>query len=221
LGAKAAKRMGWTSLAEIKIRAMKTIIFDFGNVVGFFDHGRTLEKLRPFSPLTSAEMFALVYESPLEDRVERGLLTVPAFLQEVRQLWRLGCDTEFLAQTIGDIFTPNAEVCELIPLLAKRYRILLGSNTNAIHSGHFLTQFADVLSHFDSLVLSHEIGTRKPDAEFFLHCHQLADAHPAECVFVDDLPKNIDGARAVGFHGILYKPNANLAEHLRSLGVEV
>jgi HAD superfamily hydrolase (TIGR01509 family) len=206
---------------EINIRAMKTIIFDFGNVVGFFDHGRTLEKLRPFSPLTSAEMFALVYESPLEDRIERGLLTVPAFLQEVHQLWRLGCDIEFLDQTISDIFTPNPEVCALIPLLAARYRILLGSNTNAIHSRRFITQFADVLSHFDSLVLSHEIGTRKPDAEFFLHCHRLANANPAECVFVDDLSANIDGARAIGFHGIVYKPNASLAEQLRGIGVEV
>ncbi len=39
---------------------MKTIIFDFGNVVGFFDHKRALDKLRPFSPLTNQEMFKLV-----------------------------------------------------------------------------------------------------------------------------------------------------------------
>ena len=200
---------------------MKTIIFDFGNVVGFFDHGRTLGKVKPHSPMTKEAMFAAVYESPLEDQVERGKLAVPAFLQQVRELWQVDCHAEFLTEAIQDIFWPNPEVCELIPKLAKNHRILLGSNTNAIHSERFLTQFASVLSHFDSLVLSHEIGMRKPDAEFFRHCHGLAQAQPAECVFVDDIAANIHGARGVGFHGILYRPNENLAEQLRNLGVYV
>jgi epoxide hydrolase-like predicted phosphatase len=200
---------------------MKTIIFDFGNVIGFFDHGRTLEKLQPHSPLTKQEMFRAVYDGPLEDKIERGQLPVPVFLEQVHQLWQLRCDHEVMVEAISDIFHPNPEVCELIPQLAKNHRILLGSNTNAIHSHHFITQFADVLSHFDSLVLSHEIGTRKPDAAFFQHCHGLADARPEECVFVDDLVPNIAGARSIGFHGIVYRPNENLAGQLQALGVNV
>jgi FMN phosphatase YigB (HAD superfamily) len=199
---------------------MKTIIFDFGNVVGFFDHRRALEKLRPFSPLTPEEMYASVYAGTLEDRIERGQLTPPVFLRMVHELWRLRCDVDFLAHAIGDIFWANPEVCELIPKLQGRYRILLGSNTNAIHARQFLKQFADVLSHFDSLVLSHEIGTRKPDADFFLHCQRHAQAQVSECVFVDDLAANIAGARSVGFHGLHYRPGEGLAAQLRALGVE-
>ncbi len=200
---------------------MRTIIFDFGNVVGFFDHGQTLEKLRPFTTMTPEEMYASVYDGELEDRFERGSVEPGALLQEVHQLWQLRCDIEFLEKSIADIFSPNAEVCDLIPKLARNHKILLGSNTNAIHSTRFRTQFAAVLSHFDGLVLSHEIGVRKPDAEFFLHCHTLANAKPAECVFVDDLTANIAGARGIGFHGIVYRPNEGLAEQLRALGVTV
>ncbi len=199
---------------------MKTIIFDFGNVVGFFDHRRALEKLRPFSPLTPEEMYASVYAGPLEDRIERGQLTPPVFLRMVHELWRLRCDVDFLAHAVADIFAPNPEVCELIPKLKGRYRILLGSNTNAIHARQFLKQFADVLSHFDALVLSHEIGTRKPDADFFWHCLQHAQAKASECVFVDDLAANIEAARAVGLHGLHYRPGEGLAAQLRALGVE-
>ena len=199
---------------------MKTIIFDFGNVVGFFDHGRALEKLRPFTPLTPQEMFASVYAGPLEDQIERGLLTPPVFLKQVHQLWQLRCDVDFLAHAVGDVFWPNPEVCDLVPRLKGRYRLVLGSNTNAIHARRFLAQFADVLRHFDALVLSYEIGTRKPDVEFFLHCQRLANAKPSECVFVDDLMPNIDGARAIGLHGIVYRPNDDLAGRLRALGVE-
>ena len=76
-----------------------------------------------------------------------------------------------------------------------------------------------MLSHFDALVLSYEIGTRKPDADFFQHCVRLALAQASECVFVDDLAGNIDAARAVGLHGLHYRPGENLAAKLHALGV--
>lgn len=200
---------------------MKTIIFDLGNVVAFFDHHRALEKLRPFSPMSPAEMYAAVFAGDLEDRVERGLLPPPVFLREVHRLWQLRCDIEFLGHAVGEIFWANPEVCELIPRLKARYRLLLGSNTNAVHARRFLKQFAHVLKHFDHLILSHEIGTRKPDADFFHACVRRAEARASECVFVDDLAANIEGARSVGLHGIVYRPNANLAGQLQALGVQI
>lgn len=200
---------------------MRAIIFDFGNVVGFFDHGRALEKLRPFTTLTPQEMYASVYAGPLEDQIERGTLSPPVYLQQVRQLWQLRCDVDFLVQAVSDVFWPNPEIAELIPKLKERYRIVLGSNTNAIHARQFLTQFADTLNHFDALVLSYEVQSRKPHREFFEHCLQRANAAAADCVFVDDLPANIEGARAAGLHGIVYQPNNGLAEQLRALGVEI
>ena len=199
---------------------MKTIIFDMGNVVGFFDHHRAIEKVRPFSPLSAEQMYQSVYKGALEDQVERGYLTAPVFLRQVHQLWSLRCDVEFLAHAVGDVFWANPEVCDLVPKLKGRYRLVLGSNTNAIHARRFLAQFADTLKQFDALVLSHEIGTRKPDAEFFHHCHRLANAKASECVFVDDLAENVEGAQAIGFHAIMYRPNDGLAEKLRALGVQ-
>ncbi len=200
---------------------MKTIIFDFGNVVGFFEHRRAVDKLVPFTSLTPEEMIASVFGGPLEDQVERGHVTPAVFLTKVHEMWQLRCDIDLLTHAVSDIFWINPEVCDLIPKLKRRYRILLGSNTNELHAGQFRKQFADVLSHFDALVLSHEIGTRKPDAAFFRHCHGLAQADVSECVFVDDLASNIAGARAVGFHGIQYQPGAGLSDQLRALGVEI
>jgi putative hydrolase of the HAD superfamily len=149
------------------------------------------------------------------------LLTTGAFLEQVHQTWQLRCDIDFLTSAVSDVFWANPEVHDLIAKLKPRYRIVLGSNTNAIHAEQFLTQFADVLGHFDAIVLSHEVGTRKPDADFYHHCVRQAQAEASECVFIDDLAPNIEGARAVGLHGILYRPDNGLAEQLRGLGVEV
>ena len=200
---------------------MRTIIFDLGNVVCFFDHAPAFAKLARFTNLLPEQMFDAVYGGPLYAELERGHLTGPTFLRRTQQHCQMRCDVDFLAHALSDIFAPNPEVCGLIPLLKGRYRLVLGSNTNAIHARRYFKQFAAVLGQFDALGLSHEMGARKPDADFYHACLHMAKARPADCVFVDDLPENIEGARAVGMHGIVYRPNDGLAEKLCALGVAV
>src|SRR6185369_4396814 len=87
--------------------------------------------------------------------------------RQLRSLCRLQCSEEQIAAAVADIFWPNEELCALIPHLKKRYRLVLGSNTNAIHAPHYRAMFADTLRHFDTLIMSHEIGICKPHREFF------------------------------------------------------
>lgn len=200
---------------------MRTIIFDFGNVIGFFDHDKTLSKVRAFTSLGRDAMYQSVYAGELEDLFEKGLIDELEFLQRVVGLWQLKCPEDFLAQAVADIFHPNPEVCELIPHLAKRYRLLLGSNTNILHARKFQEQFAGILGHFDRLVLSYEVGVRKPHVDFFRHCLRHAEAEAGECVFIDDLAANIEGARQVGMRGLLYREANVLKRELIKMGVDV
>ncbi len=62
---------------------------------------------------------------------------------------------------------------------------------------------------------------RKPRPAFFQHCQSLAGCAAAECVFIDDLPANVAGARALGWQGIVYTGTGDLREHLRNLGVMI
>ena len=78
------------------------------------------------------------------------------------------------------------------------YTLVLGSNTNDLHAAHFRRQFADALAHFDRLVLSYEVGHIKPSAAFYHACVEAAGARPDECVFIDDLPENVEGAAPPG-----------------------
>lgn len=57
---------------------------------------------------------------------------------------------------------------------------------------------------FDQVVISGEVGMRKPDAEIYLFTSRLLGLHPEECVFVDDLPINVHGAVSVGMAGVLH-----------------
>ncbi|GAA3120759.1 putative hydrolase of the HAD superfamily/hydrolase [Kribbella aluminosa] len=57
---------------------------------------------------------------------------------------------------------------------------------------------------FDDIVISGEVGLRKPEPEIFLLAARRLNLKPEECVFVDDLQLNVDGARAVGMTAILH-----------------
>src|SRR5947209_2498263 len=196
---------------------IRTLVFDFGNVVGFFDHRRATTRMAACAALSLDAMHAYLFGGQLEDDYESNRISSDEFLRRVIETCGLRCTAGELARWYVDIFWPNPEVCGLIPLLKPRYRLLLGSNTTELHSRHFRRQFADVLRHFDALVLSHEVGRRKPRAEFFDHCLRLAGCAPQECVFIDDLPANVEGARACGWHGIVYAPGGDLRRQLADL----
>src|SRR5947209_6081361 len=199
---------------------IKAIIFDFGNVIGYFDHFRTLNRIAHYTEMPPAAMYAAIYDGELEDVCGSGRLGPAGVLEPFRRTCRLCCGDEVLGAACADLFRPNPGVCALLPLLKPRYRLLLGSNTNELHSRHFRRQFADVLRHLDHVVLSHEIGIRKPQAGFYEHCRRLAGCAPAECLFIDDLPANVSGARAYGLHGLLYTGIEDLRREFHELGIK-
>ena len=202
---------------------MKTVVFDFGNVVAFFDHGRAVAELAASTDVPPAELARQLYGSPLEDRYERGHIPTAEYVRLAKLHGRLRCsDEDFLAAYV-DIFWRNPEVCDLIPRLAPHYRLVLASNTTDAHYRKFTAQFADVLgaANFAAVCTSHQCGFRKPEAGFFAYCHEFAAADPGECVFVDDLPANVEGARRYGWQGIVYSPGGDLVAELARVGVQI
>jgi putative hydrolase of the HAD superfamily len=57
-----------------------------------------------------------------------------------------------------------------------------------------------LLELFDTVVISGRIGLRKPDPRIFTHTLDLIGLPAHRCVFLDDAPANVEGARAVGLH---------------------
>ena len=200
---------------------IRTVIFDFGNVVAFFDHGRAVARLAEFTDMDPVELALVLYGSDIEDGYERGRIDTAEYVREAKLNGRLACtDAQFLA-AFADIFWRNDEVCGLIPRLKPKYRVVLASNTTRAHYDAYTKQFADVLGHFDHLGTSFDARARKPEPAFFAHLHSHANADPAECVFIDDLPTNVEAAERFGWKGIVCRPDGMLADKLRALGVDV
>jgi putative hydrolase of the HAD superfamily len=198
---------------------IKTIIFDFGNVIGFFSHRLASSRLAYFAGVPAETMHSFLFKGGIEDDIDSGNVSVADLLQKIRERFQIRCKDEFLELALADMFWPNRPVCELIPRLKNRYRLLLGSNTNELHTRRFKQQFADTLSHFDDLVLSFEIRVCKPDAKFFEHCQSLSHAEPAGCLFIDDMPANIASAQAFGWNAIHYQNFEDLEKRMKAHGI--
>ncbi len=199
---------------------MKTIFFDFGNVVGFFDHRRAIAKLAAHTHLTPEELDAAVYHRDRHDAYERGVLSTDEFTRRALAVGQLRCTATEFEALFADIFWRNDDVCDLIPALAKRYRLVLASNTCDAHYRGLCRQFAPELAHFAARGASHEAGARKPHPAFYAYCQSLAAAAPGECLFVDDLLPNIQAGRSHGWHTAHYPAGAKLREVLAPHGIQ-
>ncbi len=73
---------------------------------------------------------------------------------------------------------------------------------------------------FDVVVISGEVGMRKPEERIFQHAAGLLGLDPAECVFVDDIEANTQAAEAIGMTAILHHdPVATLTRLAELLGL--
>jgi putative hydrolase of the HAD superfamily len=90
---------------------------------------------------------------------------------------------------------PDAAMLEAVRA-AKRGGVRTGLISNSWGSGRYdRGQFPDL---FDGVVISGEVGIRKPDARIYELGAEAIALSPDACVFVDDLPGNLKPARAMG-----------------------
>jgi putative hydrolase of the HAD superfamily len=203
--------------------AIRTVIFDFGNVLGLFSHHRAATQVAAFGPagLRPDDILQWLFKTDLEPRFEVAGLTGAEVLALLRNQFSLNGSDDDLARACSDIFTPNEPVCELVPLLKHNHRLLLLSNTNELHYRWYRAQFAWTLGFFDELIASHEVRARKPDPAIFHHAQKLAHCPPNEVVFIDDVAANVATGRALGWHTVHYTPGTDLDAELTRLGVHI
>jgi HAD superfamily hydrolase (TIGR01509 family) len=68
---------------------------------------------------------------------------------------------------------------------------------------------------FDGVVISGQVGMRKPEPSIYRHAAQLIGAEPRHCVFVDDTEGHVAVAAALGMTVIHHE---NRVQTLRELG---
>jgi glucose-1-phosphatase len=200
---------------------IKTIFFDFGNVLCFFDHQISIQKLSSYTHLEPKVLTTKLYGGVLEELYEIGQITTEDYFREAKKEGSLTCTEEVFRTAFTQIFTPNLPVHQIIPRLKKQYRLVLASNTNDAHYTSYREEFRNLLQYFDFLCVSHEARARKPHSSFFAYCQRFAHSEPSECLFIDDLELNVHAAQQFGWNGIVYRNPVDLIHQLREMGLQL
>ncbi len=83
------------------------------------------------------------------------------------------------------------------------YRLFVLSNaSDAFH--RYFPALAPA-EYFEGVVVSADLHLLKPDRKIYEHLLRSFALKAGECLFLDDLPENVEGARAVGMQALLFK----------------
>ncbi|MDO4781360.1 MAG: HAD-IA family hydrolase [Candidatus Saccharibacteria bacterium] len=72
---------------------------------------------------------------------------------------------------------------------------------------------------FDQIVVSGELGVAKPDMRAYLLAAQRLGEFPDDCLLIDDSPRNVAAAEAVGMAAIQYRDADDLRQRLVEYGI--
>jgi glucose-1-phosphatase len=198
------------------------LYFDLGNVLLNFDHHRAARQMGEVAGVSEKKVWEIVFASDLELRYEAGEIGDREFYDIFCRQTDSRPDYDRLLLAGSEIFTPNASIFPVVAALdAAGYRLGILSNTCPGHWSYCSDgRYGLVNRSFKVYALSYELGACKPDPKIFHGAAQLAGVAPGEIFFVDDVAKNVDGARAAGFDSVLYTTTPVLVADLRQRGIE-
>ncbi len=198
---------------------IKAVIFDLGRVIVPFDFKRGYTRLEPLCGIPAAEIPGRIAPTGLVQRFESGEIEPRDFVRRLSGHLNLDTTYENFCEIWSSIFLPETLIAEdFLRALARNYRLVLLSNTNAIHF-EMIRENYPLLRHFHSQVLSYEVGAMKPSPLIYQKAIEQAGCLPAECFFTDDIEAYVDGARAQGMDAVRFQSAAQIESELRKRGV--
>lgn len=196
------------------------IIFDLGKVILDFDHRNITRRLAERSRISEERVHDVIFGGDRERSYDRGKISSRDFYRDVVE--SLGIDVPF--QEFKDIwtriFTSNDDVCNVIRMLKKRYKLLLLSNTNEMHFD-YVSGIFEILRTFDDYVLSYRVGERKPHPKIYLTALQKAGCPVGACIYIDDMEPYVVAARQLGMQAIVFRDAQQLQRELSALDIVV
>ena len=98
---------------------------------------------------------------------------------------------------------PEEALFAFIKSLKPQYKVAMLSNAGENQLNRIFTPEHLVL--FDALALSCETGYVKPDVAAYQHVARVLGVTPGQCVFTDDQPHYLEGARQAGMQVVQFE----------------
>ncbi len=200
--------------------AINNVVFDIGNVMVVYNPHQVVEKLFPNHPDTNL-LTQQIFKSQTWFDLNLGRLTeAEANIQYNKLLSIEIAQLEQLMQEIKESLIPVEGSFELLTKLHQANVKLYSLTDNVREIMVYLRNRYTFWDYFSGVVVSAEVNALKPAKEIYMHLLDSYNLSPQNSVFIDDLPRNIEGAQAVGMQGIVFKDALSCELELKSLGVK-
>lgn len=184
---------------------IKAIVFDCFGVL-YSDGKSYLRSLCPSDRQTELD--------DLYSQVDYGYISTEDFFKKASLL--LGLDKETLQQTYFKQHVRNQQLLDYLKSLKTSYKIGILSNVgdslfDALFSKEEQKEF------FDATILSSSIGEIKPHPGAYQAAIEKLKVNPGECVMIDDILVNCEGAKQTGMQAIHYESVDQTKQQLKRL----
>jgi putative hydrolase of the HAD superfamily len=163
-----------------------------------------------------------IFKAPIWFDLNLGKLTEKEAIQAYSQFLDLPpSKIEELMDVVRESLIPLEGSFELLDELYEQGVPLYSITDNIVEIIDYLKKRYNFLHKFKGVIVSGEIGVLKPSPIIYQTLLEKYELIPQECIFIDDLEKNIIGAREVGIHGIVFSDAQQCRQELRRLGVHI
>ena len=189
---------------------IKTILFDMGGVVITLAQPQAIERFKALGLKDAEQRLDAYTQQGIFGDLESGKITDEDFRRELsvlvgRELTWQECLNAWKGYC-GDV--PKRNLRKMKELRERGYRVVLLSNTNPfmmswVMSNEFDGEGHSLAYYLDAAYESYKCGAMKPDAKFFNAVIEGERLIPSETLFIDDGPRNIEAAKALGIQTLL------------------
>ncbi len=195
----------------------KNVIFDLGGVLIYFNPRELIEKIFVDSEQKPYHLTQAVYTQSWLD-MDRGKLTRAEVVQNLASTYDAAQLEKFL-EALPLYFTPLADGLRIVhDVKSAGYKVFVLSNL-ADFAHEAILRHAGFFDVFDGAVFSYQVGFAKPDLEIYQSLLTKYNLIADECVFIDDLVKNIDAGKTVGIDGIVCDDYTKVRAELVNRGI--
>jgi len=198
---------------------IQAIIFDMGHVFVDFEWEQVCQGF--------CQVFEIDHEAfkPILKHIstlgyETGHIDTAGLLKEVEKLTQKTIAEDHFHSLWNATFRENQVMAEVLPRLKQNFPLYLLSNTNESH-WNYLESTYNVSRHFTELVLSYEVGYAKPHDEIYRKAIEHTGKEAHQCLFIDDLPVNIEAANRLGLKTHLFTTPEKFQESLKEFGIAI
>lgn len=183
---------------------IKNLIFDFGKVLVDYDFGLVIDEF--FTNNRDKEDFVrIVITDEFMRRCDTEDIPFKDLIEEMKGRYpHLSVPFQLFFDRFNDVVT--GEVVGMRQLLeemkGRGYKMY--GLTNWCSKVHDVMPKYDIFKLLDGAVISSEEHMVKPDANIYMQLCEKFSLKPEECLFADDKPVNIEGARNVGMKAVVF-----------------